>query len=150
MTERTDPMAENAASNALTDRAEMFVDRHAAIGSAGQVAEWIIGAHVVTWERDVNEKGVPVRRYVMRSEWEVDLEPRTDHDPNAHLRAGDTVVYLDRRDDGRLWTVQSVGWHYEGSEGHQFVGMTSPGMDEVAEHQYVPRSLLTRIRRVAG
>jgi hypothetical protein len=60
---RTDELARNAAFNALL---EILDER-----SAHTVAD----EHTVTWERDVNANGQPVRRYVLRGAWEVDPEP---------------------------------------------------------------------------
>lgn len=92
---RTDEMARNAALHNLTNQAEMFVDRHAALGSGGaqHVADWILQGHTVTWETDVNANGVPVRRYVMRGEWEVDSVALTDLP-----RPGDLVAYPENLD----------------------------------------------------
>jgi hypothetical protein len=45
--------------------------------SSVRTAAAIVAAHTVTWERTVDEHGQPVRRYVLRGEWEVDPEPPT-------------------------------------------------------------------------
>jgi hypothetical protein len=127
---RTDPMAENAARNALTE----------VIGGAGgkYIAASVLSCHVATWERDVNSAGVPVRRYVLRSEWLVDPDAITEL-----IFPGDTVTYRDRRDDGREWTVGHVVNNY-------LISMTSPGLDEVAEFRHAVRSELIILRHAAS
>jgi hypothetical protein len=62
MTEKTDELARNAAYNALTEVIGWGAARNVTKG------------HTVTWERDVNEHGQPVRAYVLRGAWEVDPE----------------------------------------------------------------------------
>ena len=92
----TDELARNAVRNTIADRlADAFDtgDIH-----AGIVADTIADEHTVTWETDINAAGVPVRRYVLRGEWEVDPEPAPT------LAAGD-VVSVKSSDDGREWTV---------------------------------------------
>jgi hypothetical protein len=71
---RTDLLAWNAARNTIRDE----IDHHFETpGTAESIAEAVMDAHTVTWERDVNEHGVAVRRYVLRGEWEVDPEVAT-------------------------------------------------------------------------
>jgi hypothetical protein len=80
---RTDELARNAALHALADLTENAGPdlNEDGVGSteenAMRIADHILGAHGVTWERDVNAAGVPVRRYVMRGEWTVDPERLT-------------------------------------------------------------------------
>jgi hypothetical protein len=100
---RTDELARNVALHALAD----------AIGAAGyaayemgadadpeRVANDILGTHTVTWERDINSAGVPVRRYVMRGEWTVDPEP-----PAYQPQVGDIVLWEDDEDE---WEVRGI------------------------------------------
>lgn len=62
--------------------------------------------------------------------------------PAVPLLPGDVVAYLDRRDNGRQWTVQP-GVHLSALT----VSMTSPGVDEVAEHQLADRNDLVLVHR---
>lgn len=93
MTEKTDPLAENHARNALAD---MLYHSNVDLSEDGcgdpednadHLAGLVTDAHVVTWERQVNidpghgpTRGTPgdpnvyVRRYVLRGAWEVDPE----------------------------------------------------------------------------
>ena len=43
---------------------------------AAGLAAAFAGEHRVSWERAINAEGVRVRRYVARSEWEVDPDVR--------------------------------------------------------------------------
>jgi hypothetical protein len=87
MTEKTDELARNAALHAIGDAVSGSLDyatRHAydygASVNTQLVTDAVIGlAASVTWEREVNEHGQPVRRYVLRGAWEVDPEARELH-----------------------------------------------------------------------
>jgi hypothetical protein len=70
MTEKTDELARNAARNAFRD---MLSQRIPGVESE-MIADVLASTHTVTWERDVNEHGQPVRAYVLRGAWEVDPE----------------------------------------------------------------------------
>jgi hypothetical protein len=76
MTEKTDELARNAARNAVRDLlADEDCSRVMPDGDgAERVADWVMSGFTVTWERNVNEHGQPVRRYVLRGAWEVDPE----------------------------------------------------------------------------
>jgi hypothetical protein len=71
---RTDELARNAALNAITDVLFAAPINQASHAVASLNAAAVTWDHTVTWERDVNEHGVPVRRYVLRGAWEVDPE----------------------------------------------------------------------------
>lgn len=137
-TEKTDPLAENAARNTLADvlREQSTMDLSEdgtgdSDENARALADLVTDQHVVTWERAVNvddgagpTRGTPedpdvyVRRYRMVSAWEVDPEGKRIHAElwartQARLAAtrpqrGDTVHFRDRRDNGRGWEVESV------------------------------------------
>ena len=72
-----DTMANEAARTAVValiyDEANRTTDwRHDAETIAVDAGRQFASEHAVTWEHAVNEHGVPVRRYVARSGWEVD------------------------------------------------------------------------------
>lgn len=75
----TDHLARAAARNTLTD---------CGLGEGTAALGEILAAHSFTWETDINANGVPVRRYVMRGEWEVDPTP-----PAPVVATGDVVTY---------------------------------------------------------
>jgi hypothetical protein len=76
---RTDELARNAALHALADTINDGMPHSYDLGYEDfeVAAKAITDTHSVTWERDVNGAGVPVRRYVMWSEWTVDPERRS-------------------------------------------------------------------------
>lgn len=89
MTEKTDPMAENHARNALADLIAEGPVLDPDNGYEDQLtnADLIARAHTVTWERVANPNGqdsagndVYLRRYAMRGPWEVDPEGERYHD----------------------------------------------------------------------
>lgn len=129
----TDVLARNAARNAIAAHIENMEPE----AEGGYLADLLLNdlIEAVTWERDVNSAGVAVRRYVLRGEWEVDPTAKT-----AQIVRGDVVIYQDRRDDGREWTVENVVNDY-------LISMTSPGLDEVAEQQDVTRGEVVILRR---
>jgi hypothetical protein len=121
---RTDELARNAALHALTDAIREVGYNFYGSGPEGDpevVAGRLTSDHTVTWETDVNSAGVPVRRYVMRGEWEVDpnglraaLDAMPGPDP-AELSRGVPAVGSTVRLLGREWKVQHTyptkqGW----------------------------------------
>ena len=74
MTEKdqNDPMAAERARSAFA-----ALEGDAANRMRGLAAAYA-DTHVITWEQAVNTAGVPVRRYVARSAWEVDPERAPD------------------------------------------------------------------------
>lgn len=129
----TDVLARNAARNAIAAHIENTEPE----AEGGYLADLLLNdlIEAVTWERDVNSVEVAVRRYVLRGSWEVDPTAKT-----AQIVRGDVVVYGDRRDDGREWTVEHVVNDY-------LISMSSPGLDEVAERQDVTRGEVVVLRR---
>ncbi len=120
MTEiQNDALAANAARNAIRD---MILHSDGtgsdAVGTTAEVvADQMVLDHAVTWETDVNAAGIPVRRYVLRGEWEVDPAPP------VHLpRKGDVVMFREEGDTGIVtrnhgvvpagsaWVVQEVSY----------------------------------------
>jgi len=76
-TDCTDELARNAARNAIADLLLSALDGTSFTEdyeSTSVLADTAVRNHTVTWEREVNEANVPVRRYVLRSAWEVDPE----------------------------------------------------------------------------
>lgn len=156
---RTDEMARGAAYRQIEELIRQADDLCNAeprltIGVVGEAASAVVSEHVVTWERDVNANGVPVRRYVLRGMWQVDPEaPRPDavmtiKDARNELtfRTGDTVRYRDGRDHGRRWTVGEV-FGLGSAYPDLGVSMTAPDPEDVAEHVYAKASELEVIRR---
>jgi hypothetical protein len=100
----------------------------------------------ITWETDINANGVPVRRYVLRGEWEVDPQP-----PAYEPEWGDVVRFADRRDDGREWIVsEPQGADYRrllSDPKWGWILISAPGADEVAERQWVRPKEIEIVRR---
>jgi len=71
---RTDKTARDAALNAIAAHVEQEEPEAQGDYCATRLLDDLITS--VTWERDVNANGVPVRRYVLRGAWEVDPEGR--------------------------------------------------------------------------
>lgn len=69
---RTDEIARNVALHAIADHIRCEDSDADGQYCASRLLDDIITS--VTWERDVNSAGVPVRRYVLRGEWLVDPE----------------------------------------------------------------------------
>lgn len=114
MTEiKTDELARNAARNAIARHIEEMEPE----AEGGYLADRLLNDIIttVTWETGVNAAGVPVRRYVLRGEWEVDPAP-----PVHFPRKGDVVAFLPEHDEdvatsglgvvpaGSEWVVRSV------------------------------------------
>ena len=74
MTNEVDHIAWNLARNGIRDMLDGGAGDDASAGRAGPVADHLTRYHDVSMERDVNDGGVPVRRYVLRGPWEVDPE----------------------------------------------------------------------------
>lgn len=70
----SDELARNAARNGIRDMLDGGGGDGVSAGRAGPVADHLARYHSVTFERDVNSAGVPVRRYAMRGEWVVDVD----------------------------------------------------------------------------
>lgn len=157
-TPKTDELARNAAIRALFDR--FTSDWETGAENATAVADVVTSTHSVTWERDVNANGVPVRRYVMLGEWEVDPEAAAQKRAEpAPVRVGDVatapsltdyargdvVRYADRRDGGREWTVCGPT---KPANLAQYLKLTSPGDGEFAETVLlVPTNQVELVRR---
>lgn len=83
MTEKdqNDPLAAERARAEIMDMVRGIDVLHTIDPTYDQGAESMAvrfaNRHTITWERDVNDAGVPVRRYVARSAWEVDLATRS-------------------------------------------------------------------------
>ena len=107
------------------------------LGSLGR-ADTILDRHDANWETDINANGVPVRRYVLRGEWEVDPQP-----PAYVPLPGDVVRFADRRDGRREWTVSPPITPLRAGR----VSLISPGADETQEHQYAEAGELEIVRR---
>lgn len=97
-------------------------------------ADQILDSHVVTWETDINANGVPVRRYVLRGEWEVDPRP-----PTYQPEVGDVVNYLTDEPvitrNGEIprwaeWTVSSVVWQDRANPGSSLILIRQPHWGE--------------------
>jgi hypothetical protein len=102
---KTDELARNAAYNAIRlEHVDATGPHGDGLRDCERMARYVVDSHTVTWERDANENGVPVRRYVLRGAWEVDPEPRA-----VRIQKGDVVRYDDiefgPHDD---WIVTSV------------------------------------------
>jgi len=119
-----------------------------------QIAAQVTNNHTVTWERDVNANGVPVRRYVLRGMWQVDPEaPRpeaamTVKDVRDHLpiRKDDIVRYRDGRDYGRRWTVASLIPTRDVLD-NRSISIVALAPDQVVEHQFARPEDLEVVRR---
>lgn len=70
----TDELARNAAINAIScELLNSGVSTNP--GLTDRIGYALAAMHAITWETDINANGVPVRRYVLRGEWEVDPTP---------------------------------------------------------------------------
>lgn len=102
---RTDELARNAARNALAEAIRRVGYNFYGAGPEGDpdvVAEHLTNDHTVTWETDVSSAGAPVRRYVLRGAWEVDLNP-----PAAPASPADGVEWHRHTHD--MWVGEGYG-----------------------------------------
>lgn len=80
-----DEIARNVALHAIAEQLDANPYRDGDYEGAVGTAADVLRKMTVTWERDVNSAGVPVRRYVLRGAWEVDPERATTQQGNGTL-----------------------------------------------------------------
>lgn len=71
----TEPLAVETARTAIAELVLPAMDQEdaeVAENDSAAIGALFADAHTITWERDVNSAGVPVRRYAARGEWVID------------------------------------------------------------------------------
>lgn len=77
--DQNDPLAAEWARAAIIEMVLGEDGRTVGPTVAGIISSAFADDHLIAWERSVNSAGVPVRRYVARSAWEVDPAAPADH-----------------------------------------------------------------------